>query len=82
MIQSQIKNILNHTTTRSDTMPPSGLLLTVIVQEDPTGIVETADSFVIDAMVEEFNLTIKGINAGRDDLSTDWWFSNIIIICF
>ena len=69
MIQSQINKIWNHTTSRSDPMPPSGLLLTVIVQEDPTGIVETADSFVIDATAEEFNLTMKGINAGRDDLS-------------
>ena len=47
----------------------------MIVQEDPSGIVETADSFVINATAEVFNLTMKGINAGRDDLS-NWWFSN------
>ena len=44
---------------------PSGLLLTVTVQEEPAGIIETADSFVIDAAAKEFSLTMSGVVAGR-----------------
>ena len=44
---------------------PSGLLLTVTVQEEPAGIIETADSLVIDSTSKEFNLTMRGIDAGR-----------------
>ena len=58
--KSSFRSIL----TRTDPTP-SGLLLTVSVQEEPAGIIETADSFVIDATTEEFNLTMMGIDAGR-----------------
>ena len=43
------------------------------VQSDPAAIVETAESFVIDATEEEFNVTMRGINAGREEISLDWW---------
>ena len=50
---------------RSDPMPPNGGSLTVTFEEDPTGIVEVPDPLVIDATVEEFSVSLKGINAGR-----------------
>lgn len=49
----------------ADPIPPSGLLLTATVQEEPAGIIETADSFVIDAAAKEFSLTMRGVVAGR-----------------
>ena len=46
-------------------MPPNGGSLAVTFEEDPTGIVEVPDPLVIDATVEEFSVSVKGINAGR-----------------
>ena len=46
-------------------MPPNGGSLSVIFEEDPTGIVEVPDPLVIDSTAEEFSVSLKGINAGR-----------------
>ena len=67
-IQNGSQKIWHHTISRSDPTPPSGVMLTVIAQVDPAGIVETAESFMIDAAMEEFNVTMRGINAGRQDI--------------
>ena len=78
-LQNGIQKIWHHTISRSDpTPPPSGFLLTVIAQVDPAGIVETAESFMIDAAIEEFNVTMKGINAGRQDICWNY-FENCFI---
>ena len=48
---------------------PSGLLLTVTVQEEPAGIIGPVDAFVIDSSDKEFNVTMVGVEAGRATLT-------------
>jgi len=65
IIKGSLK-VVNFTIKNVGTDPtPSGLLLTVTVQEEPAGIIETVDSLVIDSTSKEFNLTMRGIDAGR-----------------